>query len=131
MRRCWPLRKLPSAKSSACRSSLLRTLQTPSYPTARFILKRIAKENVKKFGRLIGKTSHSDPINVFIEILDKVRAYLYCCEVPVFHLRPLFPPRTQVQVYENVIPVVVDAFKYLSPLAYDVLAFCVIEVRET
>lgn len=87
------------------------------------MLKRIAKENVKRFGRLIGKLGHSDPATLFVEILDKVCASMRNCS-PLLLIRVL----PQIQVYENIIGPIVDAFKYLTPLAYDVLAFCLLEV---
>ncbi|XP_028517932.1 THO complex subunit 2 isoform X2 [Exaiptasia diaphana] len=70
---------------------------------ARYITKRLTKENVKPSGRQIGKISHSNPGVVFEYLL------------------------TQIQKYDNFIGPVVDSLKYLTQLAYDVLAFCIIE----
>ncbi|XP_048589854.1 THO complex subunit 2 isoform X3 [Nematostella vectensis] len=70
---------------------------------AKYITKRLTKENVKPSGRQIGKISHSNPGVVFEYLL------------------------TQIQKYDNFIVPVVDSLKYLTPLAYDVLAFCIIE----
>ncbi|KAK3752595.1 hypothetical protein QZH41_018789 [Actinostola sp. cb2023] len=70
---------------------------------ARYITKRLTKENVKPSGRQIGKISHSNPGVVFEYLL------------------------TQIQKYDNFIGPVVDSLKYLTQLAYDILAFCIIE----
>eukprot|EP00039_Didymoeca_costata_P006912 m.94541 g.94541 ORF g.94541 m.94541 type:complete len:1452 (+) comp13451_c0_seq1:1253-5608(+) len=68
-----------------------------------YVLKRISKENVKKLGRVLGKISHSNPGTMFDEVLDKIQAY------------------------DNMIEPIVDSLKYLTNLAKDTLAFCVIE----
>lgn len=34
----------------------------------------------------------------------------------------------QVQLYDNMIGPVVDSLKYLTPLSYDVLGYCIVEV---
>ncbi|XP_057313993.1 THO complex subunit 2-like [Hydractinia symbiolongicarpus] len=70
---------------------------------AKYITKRLSKENVKPSGRQIGKLSHSNPGILFDHLLD------------------------QIQRYDNFIGPMVDSLKYLNPLAYDVLAFCIIE----
>ncbi|XP_056665928.1 THO complex subunit 2-like isoform X2 [Monodelphis domestica] len=70
---------------------------------AKYIMKRLTKENVKPSGRQIGKLSHSNPTILFDYILS------------------------QVQKYDNLITPVVDALKYLTSLNYDVLAYCIIE----
>lgn len=70
---------------------------------AKYITKRLSKENVKFSGRQIGKLGHSNPTILFDHILD------------------------QIQRYDNFIGPMVDALKYLTPLGYDVMAFCVIE----
>ncbi|RWS14898.1 THO complex subunit 2-like protein, partial [Dinothrombium tinctorium] len=69
----------------------------------KYIMKRLSKENVKLSGRQIGKLSHSNPSFLFEYILS------------------------QIQSYDNLIGPVVDSLKYLTPISYDVLAFCVIE----
>ncbi|CAH3196125.1 unnamed protein product, partial [Porites evermanni] len=70
---------------------------------AKYITKRLTKENVKPSGRQIGKLSHSNPGILFEYLLS------------------------QIQKYDNFIGPVVDSLKYLTPLAYDVLAYCIIE----
>lgn len=66
-------------------------------------MQRMSKENVKLFGRRIGKLSHSNPGVLFDGILSKI------------------------QQYDNFIAPVVDSLKYLTNLAFDILAFCMIE----
>lgn len=126
-----------------------------SFFVPRFFLKRIAKDNVRKFGRLIGKLSHSNPASLFVEIFEKVRSRQRTCLVwdgllrvassllesrcpfvrmavaalPCAALTLARLPPSQVQAYENMILPLVDSFKYLTPLAFDVLSFCLIEVR--
>ncbi|KAI0218636.1 THO complex subunit 2 [Lamellibrachia satsuma] len=70
---------------------------------AKYIMKRLAKENVKPLGRQIGKLSHSNPGVLFEYVLS------------------------QIQRYDNFIGPVVDSLKYLTSLSYDALAYCIIE----
>ncbi|XP_043830646.1 THO complex subunit 2-like [Dromiciops gliroides] len=70
---------------------------------AKYIMKRLTKENVKPSGRRIGKLSHCNPTILFDYILS------------------------QIQKYDNLITPVVDSLKYLTSLNYDVLAYCIIE----
>jgi THO complex subunit 2 len=68
----------------------------------KYLLKRLTKENVKIHGRQIGKLSHNNPIIVCDYIL------------------------TQIQRYDNFILPVVDSLKFMTPLSYDVLSYCII-----
>ncbi|XP_063970178.1 THO complex subunit 2-like [Lytechinus pictus] len=70
---------------------------------AKYIMKRLTKENVKPSGRQLGKLSHSNPGVLFSYVLS------------------------QIQMYDNLIAPVVDSLKYLTSLSYDILAYCVIE----
>ncbi|XP_052077849.1 THO complex subunit 2-like isoform X3 [Mytilus californianus] len=70
---------------------------------AKYIMKRLSKENVKPSGRQLGKLSHSNPGVLFEYVLS------------------------QIQRYDNFIGPVVDSLKYLTSLSYDVLAYCIIE----
>ena len=67
------------------------------------IMRRVAKENVKQFGRQIGKLSHANPTLCFATILE------------------------QIQAYENLITVAVDCFKYTSDLGMDVLTYVLVQ----
>jgi THO complex subunit 2 len=82
---------------------LLIVAKATTLNKAKYIMKRITKDNVKQCGRQLGKLSHSNPGIVFDYVLS------------------------QVQSFDNLIVPVVDSLKYLSPLSYDVLSYCVIE----
>lgn len=63
----------------------------------RRVMRRLAKENVKQLGRLLGKLSHGNPTIFFPILLD------------------------QLQAYDNLIQPIVESLKYITPLAMDVL----------
>ena len=69
----------------------------------RTVMRRLAKENAKVQGMRLAKVAHSNPLIVFNTILD------------------------QVEIYDNLIGPVVEALKHLSPLSFDILAFCVVD----
>jgi THO complex subunit 2 len=66
------------------------------------IMRRVAKENVKQIGRGLAKIAHSNPVIVFDAILS------------------------QIEAYDNLIQPMVDSFKYLTPLGFDILSFMLI-----
>lgn len=70
---------------------------------AKYIMKRLSKENVKPSGRQLGKLSHSNPGVLFEYVLS------------------------QIQKYDNFIVPVVDSLKFLTSLSYDVLAYSIVE----
>ncbi|XP_041357183.1 THO complex subunit 2-like isoform X2 [Gigantopelta aegis] len=70
---------------------------------AKYIMKRLSTETIKPSGRQIGKLTHSNPGVVFEYIL------------------------TQIQRYDNFIGPVVDSLKFLGPMSYDMLTYCIIE----
>ncbi|KAJ8254926.1 hypothetical protein GJAV_G00198930 [Gymnothorax javanicus] len=82
---------------------LLVKVKAQTVDRAKYIMKRLTKENVKPSGRQIGKLSHSNPTILFDYILS------------------------QIQWYDNLITPVVDSLKYLTSLSYDVLTYCIIE----
>ncbi|KAE8584287.1 hypothetical protein XENTR_v10020899 [Xenopus tropicalis] len=82
---------------------LLVKVKAQTIDRAKYIMKRLTKENIKPSGRQIGKLSHSNPTILFDYILS------------------------QIQKYDNLITPVVDSLKYLTSLNYDVLAYCIIE----
>uniref|UniRef100_A0A8B9XET8 THO complex subunit 2 n=1 Tax=Bos mutus grunniens TaxID=30521 RepID=A0A8B9XET8_BOSMU len=82
---------------------LLVKVKAQTIDRAKYIMKRLTKENVKPSGRQIGKLSHSNPTILFDYILS------------------------QIQKYDNLIAPVVDSLKYLTSLNYDILAYCIIE----
>ncbi|VAH85576.1 unnamed protein product [Triticum turgidum subsp. durum] len=69
----------------------------------RRLLKRLAKENLKQLGRMVAKLAHANPMTVLRTIVQ------------------------QVEAYRDMINPVVDAFKYLTQLEYDILQYIVIE----
>ncbi|XP_078433738.1 THO2 [Wolffia australiana] len=69
----------------------------------RRILKRLAKENLKQHGRTVAKLAHGNPVTVIRTIVH------------------------QIEAYKDMITPVVDAFKYLTQLEYDILEYVVIE----
>ena len=70
---------------------------------ARKIMRRLSKENVKEFGRALGKVAHANPLAVFNAIV------------------------VQIEAYTNMIAPVTDAFKYLTAMGYDALTFVIVE----
>ncbi|KAH6566002.1 hypothetical protein BASA60_009653 [Batrachochytrium salamandrivorans] len=64
---------------------------------------RLSKETIKQYGRHIAKVAHSNPVIAFSYILK------------------------QLESYDNMISVVVDASRYLTDLEFDVMSFCLIE----
>ncbi|KAL2518582.1 THO complex subunit 2 [Abeliophyllum distichum] len=69
----------------------------------RRILKRLAKENLKQLGRMVAKLAHANPMTVLRTIVH------------------------QIEAYRDMITPVVDAFKYLTQLEYDILEYVVVE----
>ncbi|WOL00987.1 hypothetical protein Cni_G09700 [Canna indica] len=81
---------------------LLAARQIAKLDTRR-ILKRLAKENLKQLSRVVAKLAHSNPMTVLRTIVQ------------------------QIEAYKDMITPVVDAFKYLTQLEYDMLEYVVIE----
>ncbi|KAJ3348195.1 THO complex subunit 2 [Kappamyces sp. JEL0680] len=68
-----------------------------------YIMNRLSKDNIKTYGRHIGKIVHSNPTIAFSYILNAIESY------------------------DNMIPFVVEATRYLTDLEFDILCFCLIE----
>jgi THO complex subunit 2 len=66
------------------------------------ILRRISKEDVKRFGRALAKISTSNPLVLWTIAIN------------------------QIENYENFVEVVVDAAKFCTNLGYDVLVFIIL-----
>lgn len=81
----------------------LKIAKTGCVKDTRYIMRRLSKETVNQYGRYIGKTVHSNPTIAFTIIID------------------------QLQSYDNQIPHVVDASKYLTDFEFDVLNYCMLE----
>ncbi|XP_010556226.1 PREDICTED: THO complex subunit 2 [Tarenaya hassleriana] len=85
------------------RNPLLLAARQVSKLDTRRILKRLAKENLKQLGRMVAKLAHANPMTVLRTIVH------------------------QIEAYRDMITPVVDAFKYLTQLEYDILEYVVIE----
>ncbi|CAH9146449.1 unnamed protein product [Cuscuta epithymum] len=81
---------------------LLVARQTAKLDTRR-VLKRLAKENFKQLARMVAKLAHANPMTVLRTIVQ------------------------QIEAYRDMITPVVDAFKYLTQMEYDILEYVVIE----
>ncbi|KAL4575579.1 hypothetical protein LXL04_022427 [Taraxacum kok-saghyz] len=89
-------------KDDEANPMVLSAKQTAKLDTRR-ILKRLAKENLKQLGRMVAKLAHANPMTVLRTIVH------------------------QIEAYRDMIAPVVDAFKYLTQLEYDILEYVVIE----
>ena len=70
---------------------------------AKKVTQRISNETFKQQGRELGKLSHSNPIVVFERIIATVK------------------------MMPNIISALVDSLRYISPLAFDVLTYLLVE----
>lgn len=70
---------------------------------ARYALKRLSKDTIRDMSRAVAKCSHSHPLVVFSTILN------------------------QIESYDNLIQVMVDACRFVTPLSLDVLGFCILQ----
>lgn len=70
---------------------------------AKHHMKRLSKDLLRFTGRQMGKLCYSNPVIVLNYVL------------------------LQIQSYDNLIGLVVDSFRFLTPLALDVLIYCIIE----
>lgn len=73
--------------------------ETLNLHSAKGFIKRLTKENTKQIGRQLAKQTHSSSLVVFDYILS------------------------QIEAYDNMIPFVVDALKYATELAKDVMSY--------
>ena len=70
---------------------------------ARYTLKRLSKDNIRDMSRQLAKTTHSHPLVVYATILG------------------------QIESYDNMVEVMVEAQRFVNPLGLDVLAYCVLK----
>jgi THO complex subunit 2 len=68
----------------------------------RYVLKRLSKDNIRDMSRQIAKVTHSNPLVVFTTILQ------------------------QIESYDNMVEVMVEAQRYVNPLGLDVLGYCIL-----
>lgn len=69
---------------------------------ARYALKRLSKDTIRDMSRSIAKVCHSHPLVVFTIILN------------------------QIESYDNLVQVMVDSFRFVTPLSLDVLSSCIL-----
>lgn len=69
---------------------------------ARYALKRLSKDNIRDMSRLLAKATHSAPLVVYGAILN------------------------QIESYDNMVNVMVDAQRFSNHLGLDVLGFCIL-----
>jgi len=69
---------------------------------ARYALKRLSKDNIRDMSRQLAKTTHSHPLVVYATILS------------------------QIESYDNMVEVMVEAQRFVNPLGLDVLGYCIL-----
>lgn len=69
---------------------------------ARYTLKRLSKDNIRDMGRQVAKVTHSNPLVVFSTILG------------------------QIESYDNLIQMMVETVRLVTPLSLDVLGHCIL-----
>ncbi|KAL3903996.1 MAG: hypothetical protein SGILL_010236, partial [Bacillariaceae sp.] len=69
---------------------------------ARYVLKRLSKDNVRDMSRQLAKVTHANPLVVFATILN------------------------QIESYDNLVEVMVEAQRFVNPLGLDVLGYCIL-----
>jgi hypothetical protein len=68
----------------------------------RYALKRLSKDNIRDMSRQLAKVTHSNPMVVFATILG------------------------QIESYDNMVEVMVEATRFVNPLGLDVLGYCLL-----
>lgn len=103
-----------SSRKHGLEKAALRSIIRPSKPlsqieseietaiSTKFIFKRMSKENVKDMGRQLARVAHHNPLVVFTLMLN------------------------QIESYDNLIELMVDAFKFMGTLSLDVLGYCLL-----
>jgi hypothetical protein len=69
---------------------------------ARYALKRLSKDNIRDMSRQLAKVTHSNPLVVYATILS------------------------QIESYDNMVEVMVEAQRFVNPLGLDVLGYCIL-----
>lgn len=68
----------------------------------RYALKRLSKDTIRDTSRAVAKVCHSHPLVVFTIILN------------------------QIEAYDNLVQVMVDCLRFVTPLSLDILGFCIL-----
>jgi len=69
---------------------------------ARHCLKRLSLDNIRDMGHQVSKVTHSNPLVVFMTILN------------------------QIESYDNLIQMMVEIVRFVTPLSMDVLGYCIL-----
>jgi len=69
---------------------------------ARYVLKRLSKESIRESCGQVAKVTHSSPLVMFTTVLS------------------------QIESYDNLVSMMVEALRFVSPLGKDVLGFCML-----
>jgi THO complex subunit 2 len=69
---------------------------------ARYVLKRLSKDNIRDMSRQLAKVTHANPLVVYATILS------------------------QIESYDNMVEVMVEAQRFVNPLGLDVLGYCIL-----
>jgi THO complex subunit 2 len=70
--------------------------------SARYVLKRLSKDNIRDMSRQLATVTHSNPLVVYATILS------------------------QIESYDNMVEVMVEAQRFVDPLGLDVLGYCIL-----
>ena len=84
------------------KKNILALAETKSLHQSKNLLKRLSMDTTKTIGRQLGREILSNPLVTYTYVL------------------------TQVEVYDNLIPHVVDAMKYGSKLSHDIMSYCLL-----
>ena len=69
---------------------------------ARYFLRRLSKDNIRESCRSLAKVTHSNPLVMFTTVLN------------------------QIESYDNLVSVIIEALRFVTPLGLDVLGFCML-----
>jgi THO complex subunit 2 len=93
--------------TSSSKSVEVAYAETKALHACKGYMKRLSKETVRMIGRQIARISHSNPLAVFNHIL------------------------TQIEVFDNLIPLVVEALRYATEMSRDALAgLCLTQLQK-
>jgi THO complex subunit 2 N-terminus/Transcription- and export-related complex subunit len=76
--------------------------ETEAGKASRYVLKRLSKDNIRDMSRQLAMVAHSNPLVVYATILG------------------------QIESYDNMVEVMVEAQRFVSPLGLDVLGYCIL-----
>jgi THO complex subunit 2 len=92
----------PYSTRSSRRPLWLADGEAKALKSARYVLKRLSHDTIRDQCRALAKICHSHPLVVFTTILG------------------------QIESYDNLVAVMVDALRFVTPLSLDVLSWCIL-----